>query len=158
MWTASNLLAIGCKVGAFIFVVPWRRRELAPAGYAIVLLAWAYHGVSELAMHQLTSPGQVPFVAPGLSIAFVGTLMAGLGVLLRARWAVIAAAAAAVGLALGYAEVRTLTFRFADPTLVQIQVLGAIAAGAVAAALAAVVSWRSARSTLGTVAHIRGRA
>jgi hypothetical protein len=150
----TTVWRIACLTGAFVLVAPWRRSELAPAGYVIVLLAWAYHGVNMIATYQLTAPDQLPFVDPAGAVAFVATLVAGIGTLVRARWAALATAAAAVALAIGYADLHTVTSRFADPTLATVQILGAIGAGTVAAALATVLAWRSARSMLGTLAHL----
>jgi hypothetical protein len=145
-----DVWAVACKVGAFAFVAPWRRRELAPAGLAIVLLAWTYHGVNVLAMHEMTAPSQLPFIGVWLSLAFVATLAAGLGVLARARWAAPAALAAALGLALGYTEIKALVYAHGS-ALYHALAVGGIAAGACASVLAAIVSWRTARSTLGSL-------
>jgi len=143
-----------CLTGAFMFVAPWRRAELARAGYVIALLAWAYHGACEMASYQLARPGQLPFVDPAGTVAFVATLAAGVGTLVRARWAAIAAAAAAPSLAIGIAELRTLPFPVVERTAAIVERLGGIAAAAVAAAVAAVLAWRGTRAALGTLRHV----
>ena len=80
---------------------------------------------------------------------FVATLAAGLGVLARTRWAAVAAFAAgfglALGLALGYTDILALVYRHDNGALRHSLGVGAIAAGACAAVVATIVSWRCAR-------------
>jgi hypothetical protein len=145
---------IACMAGAFLFVVPWRRRELAAPGYAIALLAWTYHGANVVSSFQLGSPDQLPVTDLVGGVAFFATLAAGLGVLVRARWAAVASLAASVSLVIAYTELRTRTFHTATPRLSAILWLGAVLVGAAAAATAAFLAWRSARTSLGTIRHV----
>jgi hypothetical protein len=149
-----EIVRIACLAGAFVFVVPWRRRELAAPGYAIALLAWAYHGANVVSSFQLSGPDQLPLTDLAGSIAFFATLAAGLGVLVRGRWAAVASIAASVALVIAYTELRTRTFHTATPTLSAFLWLGAVLAGAAAAGIAAILAWRTSRGSLGTLRHV----
>lgn len=145
------VIQLVCYLGAFAFVVPWRRGELSRLGLALALLGPAYAAASFMMYAYLTAPGHHLLEVPWGALAMFGVYAAGAGILLRARWAAGAALVAAFALAESTLLVSGLTFRVASPELVKLQVLFELAGGAVGASLAAMLAWRAARSTLGTL-------
>lgn len=139
------------QLGTLIFVMPWRRHEITPAGIALVVLYIAYDGAMSGSSFVWTGPVEDFVIA---FIAQIATVLAGAGLVLRARWAALAAALASVALLVSAGQVNDIEFVFADAALVKATLLGSIALGAVAAAVAAVLSWRTARTRLGTLRSI----
>ena len=135
-------------LGILAFVMPWRRRELHGAGYALVLQACALAATT-------TGPGSV---VPAAMIASLPALVAIAGSITRARWAAWASASTAVLLLVAaiqnayYFIVDVHEFEYAREWL---PVTAMLLAGAIASAVASVASWRSARSTAGTLRYAR---
>jgi hypothetical protein len=145
---------LGCYGGALVFLVPWRRGELAPAGIALALLTPAYVGAATAVMSYVTAPSGAMLANPVASISFVSVIAAGAGIVLRARWAAFAAALASLALAGTAHGFWGLTFRWPQASLWFVLLVGSMCVGAVTSAIAAVVSWRTARSALGTLQHV----
>ena len=80
-------------------------------------------------------------------------LAAGLGVLVRARWAGFAAAVAAFALVESLAEIWGLTWRLGAEAELRTIYLGTLMIGVATAAACAVVAWRTARSSLGSLRY-----
>jgi hypothetical protein len=139
-------------VGLLAFLVPWRRGEMSRAGVALALTAFA-SGAAAIAMGWIVDRnGNALNVAPAGAYAFILSIVATVGGVLRARWSTFASTASAVALAVAVVQVATLRFRVVEPAVVA--TLALIASGAVAAAVAAALSWRSASSRLGTLRHL----
>jgi hypothetical protein len=121
-----------------VFLVPWRREELTWPAVALGLQVWAFQS-SLLALG---------VGGPAVEIAYVtlvGSIVACCGIVLRARWSALAAAASA--LALGSAFTILWSMPAGEP--VRAIVLGTVGGGIAAAGVAAVIAWRTARSRLG---------
>jgi hypothetical protein len=129
--------------GALAFVAPWRRSELTGIGCALVLLGPTYHGAMILL-------GLVPPDVWGVT-ALLAVLAAGAGAVLRARWATLAAALASVALAGGIIERWNMIAVGPHATLMRVYVFGSMTLATVAAVSTALLSWRAARSTFGTL-------
>jgi len=85
--TALFLQGIAISAAIVAFLAPWRRGELTSAGWALALTSAGYVGVAEAQTYW------VPAAAyPALGVFVVGLV----GLLLRARWASLALATAAV--------------------------------------------------------------
>ena len=69
-------------------------------------------------------------------------------------WAAAAAAASSVGLLVAAYELGSLTFRFSYAGPFGISMMVLTISGAVAAAVASVLAWRSSRSLLGTLREL----
>jgi len=143
--------------GIAAFLVPWRRGEISGAGWALALHVWAYGAAGfALAFQVTTGDGSWSPVAPSSLLALFAAIAATCGGLLRARWSAAAAAVVAVALTAVIVELWDLRFRFPHPDAYRAGILILVASGAVAAAAGAVLAWRSARSTLGTVRALLG--
>jgi hypothetical protein len=73
---------------------------------------------------------------------------------MRARWAALAAAVAAVALVSAAIALANVGFAFPHGAAIKAHMLVEIGIGALAAAAVAVMSWRTARSPLGTFMHV----
>jgi hypothetical protein len=143
--TPEHVAMLGLTVSATVFVVPWRRSEIAPPGIALALLVWTFLGVSAFgALSSLASRDLEPLVL----VAWFGAVVASCGIVLRARWSAVVAAVASISLAGGMAVLAGSL----SPELPI--VIAQVLAGAVAAAAAAVIAWRTARSGFGTFAAV----
>ena len=81
--------------GAIAFLVPWRRGEITRAGAALVLLGPAYDAASR----GVIMFGSHAFVANPCGVLALGlVVVAAAGVVLRRRWAIASALAAAIAL------------------------------------------------------------
>jgi len=139
------------SAGTFAFVAPWRRRELAPAGIALVALYPAFAGAMQSFAFELTGQADL-LVLPYLALG--ATMIAACGLVLRARWGAIAAGVASVALVGAGAQLGDTLFHFDDALLIEASILVTIGVGAAAALVTAVLAWRTARSTLGTLKSI----
>ncbi|HUJ58120.1 MAG TPA: hypothetical protein VLX92_06500 [Kofleriaceae bacterium] len=141
------------QLGVVMFLAPWRRGELAPAGVALALQVWAYGVATFVLSFQVTTRGGPDLVAPAAQIALVAAMLATAGCVMRARWAAIASGLSAVTLGVALAQLAQLSFKFPalHPGGFRFGTLGLAASGALAAAVAAVVAWRGARSLLGSL-------
>jgi hypothetical protein len=147
MWCAAY-------VGILAFVMPWRRGELSTSGLALALQVWAVGSAAFALEFQITSADGSQVMAVGALIAFFAAAAATIGGVLRARWGAIASLVAAPTLALAMAEVLPLRFRFPFPLATQLEMTGLLVSGALAATVAAILSWRAARSTFGTLQSV----
>lgn len=143
-------------VGLVAFLAPWRRGEITAAGGSLVLSVWAFAAATFALGFVVSSPAGVEHLASGAVPAVFGAMAATLGGVLRARWAALASAVAAAGIAIAVVQLAPLPIGFpaASPELFRIGLLALVASGAVAAALAAALAFRTARSTLGTLRAI----
>jgi hypothetical protein len=149
--TAVGIATLVTMLGAAAFLVPWRRGELATGGFALVLLGPAYAPALSSLNLMLSAPHGVVLPNPLGTIAFVGVLLAAGGIILRARWAAIGAAGAAVGLVAFAQQIGGMTMRMPHPSLMSTMMVGSVYAGAACAAAAAVLAWRTGRWQLGTL-------
>jgi plasmid stabilization system protein ParE len=140
------------SVGAIGFLAPWRRDEISGAGAALALQVWAYSAASFALIFQYSSPDRmiVP-VAGAAQIAFVAAIVATAGAMLRARWSAIAATVSAATLIVALTELWGLHCRLPHPDVRRIEILSLVASGAIAAGAGMILSWRTARTTLGTL-------
>ncbi len=149
--TAPWLVA---ELGALAFVAPWRRRELTPAGWALVLQVWSYCAASFALMFQYTTnDGSYLLIAPAATVAALAAVIATCGGILRARWSALASAISAATLVFAITELWGLRFAF-DHAFFRVYIVGSVASGAVAAAISALLAWRTARSRLGSLQHV----
>jgi hypothetical protein len=124
------------QLGLVAFLAPWRRGELSAPGIALALQVWAYcTGV------YVFHPS-----APFTIIALIAPVLATIGIILRARWSALFAIASA--LMIGATAVRWLSIEVSAPYFWVSQLV--ITSGALAAAISAVVQFRTARSNLGS--------
>jgi hypothetical protein len=134
--------------------MPWRRHELRTPGIALALQAWAGCAAG-LAIHCQSMPLLAdPPTIPTASIALGAAMVATVGGILRARWSGIACAASALALTPAILDVSTIDFSAGNAELFWQLTMGLLISGAIAAALGSVVSWRTARSTFGSLRSI----
>ena len=142
-------------LGTLAFVLPWRRGELSGAGWSLALQVWAYGAAALALSFQMTAEDGSTGVVPLLAFAgLVCAVLATLGGVLRARWGAVASALGVLALGGAFAELVPLQFKFDQPQLFQIYLLAMIGSGALALAVSARLGWRTARSALGTFAHV----
>jgi hypothetical protein len=145
-------------VGIVALLAPWHRRELGAAGAALALQVWAFGAASLALAYQYSSrDGRLP-VAPAANLAVIAAALATAGGVLRARWAAIGSAIAAIALAVALEQMWGLRFRFAHPELYSGFLFSAIGSGAIASAASAVLGWRSAPSRFGSLRALFDRA
>ena len=143
-------------LGAGAFLMPWHRSELSASGAALMLISVAYGAAMTLTWLQVTTPGgHLRILAPGM-MALAAVLLAAAGTILRARWAAVAAGFAAVTLLQQLMTLAPLRPHHQALDVWSTLALGTIGAGAAAAAIAAVLCWRAARSTIGTWRGVLG--
>lgn len=142
--------------GLVAFLAPWRRGEITAAGASLALSVWAFAAATLALGFWITTPTGGQLIAPGAVPAVLGAMIATCGGVLRARWAALASAVAAVGLGFAALQLNALTMRMATaaPAFFHAMMIALVASGAVAAAIAAVLSFRTARSMLGTLRAI----
>ena len=149
-----NPMWLVAYAGVLAFVMPWRRHELSPGGWALALQVWAFAAAAFALEFQISSPHWIRFVSSDAELAFFATAIATVGIIVRARWSAGFSAAAALTLAASLFQLLPLSFRFPFGPLMQISILGIVASGALAATIGTILSWRNARSTVGTLRHI----
>lgn len=145
-----NPLWLACHAGAVVFLWPRRRGELTAASYALALQVWAFFAATYAFDFQY--PG-IAF-APAARIAFFAAIVATAGGIVRARWGAIASAVSAVSLVVAMVELWPLQLRFPRSDLFQVVVSGMLASGVCAAAISALLAWRGARSSLGSLRSV----
>jgi len=151
-WVRTEVaLQLVVYAGAAAFLMPWRRGELTASGAALALLAPAYTGAAVVLSFQITAPGGDLLGLPAATLALLAALAAAAGVLVRARWGCVAAAVNAAALAAAVHRIWGLTWRVPHPVAERLVVVGIVAGGAIAAAVAAVLAWRDARPGVGTL-------
>jgi hypothetical protein len=141
-------------LGIFAFVMPWRRNELSSTGLAIALHVWAFAAASVALEFQTSNTTGVYYLAPGAMIAFTGAMIATCGTIVRARWAILGSLACAIKLVECAYVFSPPSLRFPMPASAQITILAMIGSGVLAATLGTILSWRDARSTVGTLQHV----
>ncbi|MGE5184225.1 MAG: permease prefix domain 1-containing protein [Acidobacteriota bacterium] len=153
---AFQIAQLVCYAGAIAFLVPWRRGELSASALALVLLGPAYTGAATMLSLFFTGPDHHVLADPWGVLALAGVLAAAGGGLLRARWAALPAAVAAFALVMAVLEVWPLYVRLHSPDVWRAVMLATLSGGAACAGAAAVMMWRHARSTLGTLHGVLG--
>ncbi|MEO6777177.1 MAG: hypothetical protein ABI467_29890 [Kofleriaceae bacterium] len=140
--------------GTVAFVVPWRRGELTTSGIALALQVWSYTAAAFAMNFAISSPHGASWrpASYGALIALFAAVVATTGGVLRARWGAVASLVSAAALGIGVFEFASLPYYF--PLRFQLPVMGLLASGCAAAAIGTVVSWRDARSTLGTLRYV----
>ena len=147
-----KLLVLG-SVGALAFLVPWRRGEVTLSAIGLGLLAPAYWATASSLMFYVTTRHMVVMNPFGF-LAALGVVLGGVGFVLRARWGAFPAAIAALSLVAVTHSYWPMDIRMPGGETWRVLVLGSFLFGALTAALASVVCWRTARSSLGTLRHV----
>jgi hypothetical protein len=142
-------------LGIVAFLVPWRRHELTASGFALVAYVWAYGAASFTFGFQVTTADGASYAVSSASSAAIAAFVATAGAILRARWSTVAGGGAAVLLGVTAVQLLGLTFRFYNPGAIVVTITGCLITGALAAVTGAVLAWRTARSTLGSLRAIR---
>lgn len=145
----AHYLMLAIQLGVAAFVVPWRRGEIGPAGYALALVVVMYAGATWVISFELWNPVMTPEAAIAY-VAQAATIGAGIGIVMRARWAAGMAAISALSLAIAGA----LVFDLGLPEgaeHVRYMLAGTVIAGACAALACTRLSWRVANSALGSL-------
>ncbi len=148
------VLEVVAYAAAFALVMPWRRGELTQSGVALALLSPTYGAAITSVMMFMTAPGGVVLANPFGSLALVMVIAAAGGVIMRARWAALAALIAGYALVMFTREIWDMTYRFEHARLMTTVFLGTFLVGAVTAVPAAILAWRGARSTTGTLRYV----
>ena len=153
-WPTPTALALLVPVaGALLFIMPWRRRELRRAGYAIALQAFAF-GVMFSTARIFGSHRQ----GPGFEtlIGILPTLVAIVGSVIRARWTSLASMFGAAALSVSVVEVvrYDIAFRHNEYVNDWLPLASMVFAGVLASSIAAVLSWRSTRPTAGSLRYM----
>jgi hypothetical protein len=141
MWLAAQL-------GVMAVLLPWRRRELGPVGWALVAQAWNF-GAASLALGYSRTPDvSSSLIAPAAVLAVACSIAATLGIIMRGRWAAVVSLASAGLLALSLGELP-----HSDAYRPYVVFVGS---GIVGALAASVFGWRHARSNLGSLRGVLG--
>ncbi len=150
----QNLPWLVGQLGILAFVMPWRRRELTAAGWALALQVWGYVVATFCLMFVYTdSDGSYLMIAPIGMVAAGFAVLATCGTVLRARWSSFASVLSAVTLAVTLSELWGLRVGFGE-SFFYLYIVGSVASGMLAATASAILSWRTARSTLGTFQYV----
>jgi ABC-type Mn2+/Zn2+ transport system permease subunit len=121
--------------------MPWRRKEISPAGITLALLVWAYASAMWGGDWKFYDAYE-----PSLMIAFVCAGAASIGTMVRARWSTMASAISAVALfGIMFSELGELFMSRSEFNVWWIYTFGTLCSGAIAATVATFVSWRTAR-------------
>lgn len=130
-------------LGAFAFVMPWRRKEVSLPAITLALQASAYSagGLS------------VVFTEETMAMLAVVSAAACIGTVLRARWSAIASAVSALTLFIMVGELCMWRSELSSELQLFVFVLANFGGGAIAATVAAILAWRTTRSTVGTLQH-----
>ncbi len=149
--TRFMLIQIVAYAGAIVFLAPWRRREMSRAGLGLMLMGPAYGGAATLTMFEMSRMSGDLFGSP-LALLAIGAVLAGsLGGMLRARWGAIACLGASCALAAGLVPAWTLDVNYSHPAVFRALIVVPLAVGMATSLAAAVLGWRAARSTTGTL-------
>lgn len=140
---------VALQIVAAGLLLPSRRGELTTAGWALSMIYPIYASAAIMYAWQFTySAGDyelIPWLAP------LAAAVAGAGVVLRARWASIAALAATGYIALLWQMLATTNYYVEHPIALQAILLSFVGAALVMTLAVALIGWRSARSNLGTL-------
>ncbi len=141
---------IATQLAGLALLAPWRRADLTAPGWALALLYPMYcAGAWFMGWMVTDSLGLMPI--PDAIYAVAGVLLAGVGLVLRARWAALPAIAAVAVMVMWFGFLAETRFRMENAAAVQAMSLVAAGACIVAGTAIAILAWRSARSTLGTL-------
>ena len=155
-----NLMVAGYDFGPYVlawnaavvaFLLPWRRGELTPAAWNLVLQVWTFCATS-LATMFVTFDDSVGTVIPFICV--LTSLLAIVGSTVRAKWSAVMSGASAVLLV---ASLAVTSGDFLWSILVSgrdAYVIGLVGTGVVTAGLGAWLSWRTARSRMGTLSYL----
>jgi hypothetical protein len=142
-------------IGVVAFLMPWRRGEIAPAGWALALQVWSYFAASVALGYQFTNErGEISIVMPFAVAALLCAALGAVGGVLRARWGAVTTLVSALCLWAVAGETLFMRFRFTHPTLLGAYLGTVLVSGAIAASIAAGLAQRTARSTFGTLRHV----
>jgi hypothetical protein len=133
----SGLLHIA--IVAFLF--PWRRGELSLPGIALALQVWAY-GASKVAA---AGAVELAWVALG------ATMLATIGIVLRARWSVAFSTIGAIALTGSVVQLAVAPYPVLFATVFWTAMVVIVAGGVVATTASALIQLRTTRSWLGTL-------
>lgn len=148
MWPDMSPLWLVGQLGIIAFLAPWRRNELTTPALALALAVWTYSATIPISgLYVLDGP-----TGPVATAALACSTLAVIGMLVRARWGAIACAGAV--LALGGAIFELGGVSFVGHRAYEIYIFAHLAVGLVAAAVAGVVTWRTALPGLGTLAYV----
>jgi len=133
-------VTLAAHAAATALLVPWGRRELTGAGWALAAWSTAYVGASFAQGHGAILP----------TLALAGVMVAALGTVLRARWGIVVGLATAglhvlLAIALVVLRASGRPSGLAEPDL---QITLALV-GAAAAVVAPLLAWRSTRPGAG---------
>ncbi|MBA3457778.1 MAG: hypothetical protein H0T42_32145 [Deltaproteobacteria bacterium] len=148
-WVTAAFMVI--SLGTFAFVAPWRRGEITQAGAALVVLFAAFSAASSSFGFGYTGSLDVMLLPYA---ALSATIISGCGIVLRARWAAISAGAASVFLLGCWLQLADSLFDYDSSWAIRGALLGTLGLGVIAAAGTAVLSWRTARTKLGTLRSV----
>jgi hypothetical protein len=149
VFQAAEYPMIAMQLGVVAFLMPWRRNEIGPAGYALALVCVTYVGATRVIGFEQRLPDITPELIAA-HVAHAAISLAGIGIVMRARWAAVMSVVAAVGLLVAGELVLQIGFP-ADAELVRTMLIGTVFAGALAAVLCTRLAWRNARTTLGSL-------
>jgi len=152
-WFPGVAMWMVWQAGMVAFLMPWRRGEVTTAGVGLALEVWPFLAAANVYLFVSTAPDAWALAAAP-TIAIAATIAAVCGHVLRARWGAIAAWVASLALVVSAGMVWDLGMRFDHGEVIRVGLLAATVLGAVASAASGLVAWRTARSTLGTLAHV----
>ena len=145
-----------CCFAGLLFVMPWRRGEIGVRGWALALLVFAYSGADGL--FGIGIPPAVEVIAHSAAFAWAAVALAGIGVMLGARWAALVSAVAAIVLGMSVIAVTALSWGFQHATMFRVNLIASGVLGVAAASACAVISLRAARSAFGSLRDLLPRA
>lgn len=144
------------ELGVLAFVIPWRRNELPSAAITLALQSYAAFAAWKMSHPIVVGWDDVLRLAPVCErIAVVGAVAACVGTVLRTRWSAIASAVSALALFTAMGDLLvSVDWDTIGPAMrlkLQVAMFGGLGAGAIAAAIAAVLGGRTTRSLVGTL-------
>ena len=125
-----------------VLLMPWRRGELTLAAIGLGLLVTPFYAAASLSSYAAYDGAHLA------TWTMVPVVIGGCGIVLRARWSALAVALSTVPLVVALLELGTWSFpgrRLDSEPFMH----GVLLAGIACAIAAAVIAWRTARSTLG---------
>lgn len=147
---APHLWMIGAQLAALALLAPWRRADLTAPGWALALLYPAYCAGAWMLLWQVTGNGHT-LPLPDARLALGGIVLAGAGIVLRARWAAVAASGAAIVLMFWLRLVAEITYRVENAAEIRALTLVTAGFGVAAAIAVAAIAWFTSRSKLGSL-------
>ena len=151
---SANPMWLIAYLGIFVFVMPWRRNELSSTGLAVALHVWAFCAATLVLEFQTPNGLGFCYLAPGATIAFTGAVLATGGTIVRARWAALGSLVCVIKLVERTYAFTPMPHYSRMPMSAQVTMLAITASGVIAATIGTLLSWRNARSTLGTMQRV----